>query len=314
VLLFGLTAVLGAALDLWTKHAAFTGLGWPSERPAVPPVSACEGEYPPPGPHYELIPCWFRLQTSLNPGAIWGKLDGAGTILAVFSVAAMAFVVYWFAVLPPSQKFRQFALGLIFAGAAGNFYDRVWTRPDFVEFEITGPAGTSALHRKVGRLLEEGQSVNVGGTIVPIAELDKLTGRLDNGQAVMTTIDGRRIEGVVADDTRLVLYPNYDKPFTEQTPITVAVWPAPTAMGDHSVVGLRVRRKLGAVRDFFDLHHGSWNYPIFNVADSFLSVGVAILLLATLGEAREDLSALGGFIGRLLGRRREEGPGEAKKG
>lgn len=304
-LLFSLTALFGLAADLGTKHAAFAILGWPAERSANPPASACEGEYAPPGPHYELIPCWFRLQTSLNPGAIWGKFDGAGTVLAAFSVAAMAFVVYWFCHLPQSQWGRQFALGLIFAGAAGNFYDRVWIRPDFIEYEMAAPGGGIVIHRKVGRLVEEGRAVRVGDVEVPIAEIDRLNVRYDDGRAVVTRTDGRTVEGVVWPEARLGLHPNYDNP---KDVIELPVWtPGATAgAGGPVIVGLRVRRKLGAVRDFFDLHHGDWNYPIFNVADSFLSVGVAILLLATLGEARDDFRRLKNWIAGLFGRKPAE--------
>jgi lipoprotein signal peptidase len=181
------------AIDLGTKHAAFSGLGWPAERftPAGPP--ACEGEIAPPGPHLEIIPCWFRLQTSLNPGAIWGKFDGAGTILAGFSIAAMVFVVYWFSRCPRSQWARQLALGLIFAGAAGNFYDRVWTRPDFLEFELAADSGP-AVHRKVGRLKEEDRSVRIADSDVPVAEIDRLTVSYPDGHAVLVRTDGRRLE------------------------------------------------------------------------------------------------------------------------
>lgn len=33
------------------------------------------------------------------------------------------------------------------------------------------------------------------------------------------------------------------------------------------------------VRDFIDVRLGSWNYPVFNGADSFICIGVACLLL-----------------------------------
>lgn len=35
----------------------------------------------------------------------------------------------------------------------------------------------------------------------------------------------------------------------------------------------------GLVRDFIDLYVGRWHWPTFNVADSLLCIGVAILLL-----------------------------------
>src|SRR4051794_18295451 len=102
-LLFWLTAITGLTADLATKEAAFRRLGWPSERAAVSEGPRCEAEaHPPSNPHYEIIPCWFRFHTSLNPGGIWGKFDGGGTWLAVFSVLAMGLVGWWFAVTPQS--------------------------------------------------------------------------------------------------------------------------------------------------------------------------------------------------------------------
>ena len=41
------------------------------------------------------------------------------------------------------------------------------------------------------------------------------------------------------------------------------------------------RVRLGVVIDFLDFYVGSWHWPAFNVADSAICVGVAILLLRT---------------------------------
>jgi signal peptidase II len=42
------------------------------------------------------------------------------------------------------------------------------------------------------------------------------------------------------------------------------------------------RLALGYVRDFLDLHAGSHHWPAFNVADSALTVGIALLLAGPL--------------------------------
>ena len=42
------------------------------------------------------------------------------------------------------------------------------------------------------------------------------------------------------------------------------------------------RLHFGAVADFIDIHVGSWHYPAFNLADSFITVGIAILILNSL--------------------------------
>ena len=43
---------------------------------------------------------------------------------------------------------------------------------------------------------------------------------------------------------------------------------------------------LGRVTDFLDFHLGSLHWPAFNVADSALTVGIAILLLLTLFDKK----------------------------
>ncbi|MFD2263504.1 signal peptidase II [Lacibacterium aquatile] len=41
------------------------------------------------------------------------------------------------------------------------------------------------------------------------------------------------------------------------------------------------RIRIGAVVDFLDIHGWGWHWPTFNLADSFLFLGVALLLLAS---------------------------------
>lgn len=42
------------------------------------------------------------------------------------------------------------------------------------------------------------------------------------------------------------------------------------------------RLRFGYVVDFLDVYYQKWHWPAFNVADSAITVGVAILLMATL--------------------------------
>ncbi|WP_112180776.1 MULTISPECIES: signal peptidase II [Paraliobacillus] len=48
----------------------------------------------------------------------------------------------------------------------------------------------------------------------------------------------------------------------------------------------RIVRK--EVVDFFDVYIGSYNYPIFNIADSALVVGVILVLIATILDERKQ--------------------------
>jgi signal peptidase II len=47
------------------------------------------------------------------------------------------------------------------------------------------------------------------------------------------------------------------------------------------------RIRFGAVVDFLDFHAGSWHWPAFNVADSAICIGVAVMLLDGLLLRRE---------------------------
>jgi signal peptidase II len=47
------------------------------------------------------------------------------------------------------------------------------------------------------------------------------------------------------------------------------------------------RIRFGAVVDFLDFHIGSWHWPAFNIADSAICVGVAMMLLDGLLLRRE---------------------------
>lgn len=69
----------------------------------------------------------------------------------------------------------------------------------------------------------------------------------------------------------------------------VLVWlmrntPRATALAYGLVVGGALgnvidRARFGAVVDFVDVHAGGWHWPAFNVADSAICIGVALLLV-----------------------------------
>ena len=52
------------------------------------------------------------------------------------------------------------------------------------------------------------------------------------------------------------------------------------------------RLTYGQVVDFIDVYFRGWHWPAFNVADSCISVGVAVLVIATLlaSESKETAS------------------------
>ena len=66
-----------------------------------------------------------------------------------------------------------------------------------------------------------------------------------------------------------------------------------TAIGIALVMGGAVgnlidRILTGLVVDFIDVYYADWHWPAFNLADSAITLGVALLLVATLREGRPD--------------------------
>lgn len=55
------------------------------------------------------------------------------------------------------------------------------------------------------------------------------------------------------------------------------------------------RVMYGYVVDFIDLYYGAWHWPAFNIADSAITVGVAIMLIDSLLFSRETTS---GAVGK----------------
>lgn len=50
------------------------------------------------------------------------------------------------------------------------------------------------------------------------------------------------------------------------------------------------RIRFGAVADFFDIHFFGWHYPVFNVADSVIVIGVFWLLLNSFRQGKVQKS------------------------
>jgi signal peptidase II len=98
-------------------------------------------------PHVVWAPMW-RMRYAENPGAAWGlfrdlSLQARNTVFSLTLLAAVAFILVYFRRLKPAQRLPQVALSLVFAGAIGNFIDRLargyvvdfidwywWKRPD----------------------------------------------------------------------------------------------------------------------------------------------------------------------------------------
>jgi signal peptidase II len=123
-LLFWTIALGGAAFDLTAKSIVFDRVGQP------------------PAPSTSLVPGILELQTSLNPGALWGfgrSFPYSSQIFAGLSIIAGLAICYALFVRGAATSVPlTVALGLIMAGALGNCYDRLVYGHvrDFVHFHV----------------------------------------------------------------------------------------------------------------------------------------------------------------------------------
>lgn len=133
-------AAAGLALDLWTKHLAFTRL----------PADPNRG--------YVVIPHLISLQRSLNTGALFGLGKGLTPVFIVASLFALGFVVFLFAHSSRRRWSLHVGLGLVLAGALGNLHDRAFEIADVVHYTMAGGE-----YQKPGKLTKENdQGVWIG--------------------------------------------------------------------------------------------------------------------------------------------------------
>lgn len=70
------------------------------------------------------LPLGFQIARVANHGVAFGFLGGGGAAVVAVTIAALAFVIGWFAV-DPLRPGLWLAVGLIAGGALGNLADRV---------------------------------------------------------------------------------------------------------------------------------------------------------------------------------------------
>ena len=83
------------------------------------------------GDSFEVIPHFLNITSHRNNGAAWGILSGKMTFFFIITIIILIALVY---------LFMQVAISLLFAGALGNFIDRVLTGEvvDFIDTNIFG--------------------------------------------------------------------------------------------------------------------------------------------------------------------------------
>jgi len=118
-----LTAAMGLGADLYTKHWAAETLGTPNES-----ATAIQSN--------QNVIVVLTLQYHTNPGAVWGIGAGKTTLLIATSIAALGFLFWLFAMSRPDQTLGHIALGMVFAGALGNLYDRIFNEGEVIDFIV----------------------------------------------------------------------------------------------------------------------------------------------------------------------------------
>ena len=107
--LFALVAIIGLAADLGTKSAIFAWRGLPGEQSK-----------------WWLVEPYVGIQTSCNPGALFGMGRGQQKIFAAVSFIFLGGMIYWISTVKSSLGTATLvALGAIAAGILGNLYDRL---------------------------------------------------------------------------------------------------------------------------------------------------------------------------------------------
>jgi len=115
---FVITAAGGVILDIVSKWLVFTKL---KESDKIP-----------------LIPGLIDIVQSKNEGVVFGMFPGKTNAFIVFSIIAIAIIIYLYIKSDKTPFTSNLALGLVLAGAMGNLWDRIWYAyvRDFIDFHI----------------------------------------------------------------------------------------------------------------------------------------------------------------------------------
>lgn len=92
------------------------------------------------GDSYEVIPNFLNITSHRNNGAAWGILSGKMGFFYIITIVILIVLVLFFIKEAKYNLFMQVAISLLFAGALGNFIDRLVNGEvvDFVDTNIFG--------------------------------------------------------------------------------------------------------------------------------------------------------------------------------
>ncbi|MBF7017343.1 signal peptidase II [Staphylococcus durrellii] len=92
------------------------------------------------GDYFEVIPGFLNITSHRNNGAAWGILSGKMSFFFIITIIILVILVVFYIKEAKNNLFMQIALSLLFAGALGNFIDRVLHGEvvDFIDTYIFG--------------------------------------------------------------------------------------------------------------------------------------------------------------------------------
>ena len=89
-----------------------------------------------------IIPSFFSIVYVKNTGAAWGMFSDGTLLLALLSVAFLAFAINYLIKLKDEDitKLNMFSYAMLFGGIVGNLIDRLFRKyvVDFLSFNIFG--------------------------------------------------------------------------------------------------------------------------------------------------------------------------------
>ena len=92
------------------------------------------------GDSYEVIPNFLNITSHRNNGAAWGILSGKMGFFYIITLIILVVLIVFYIKEAKFNLFMQVAISLLFAGALGNFIDRILHSEvvDFIDTNIFG--------------------------------------------------------------------------------------------------------------------------------------------------------------------------------
>ena len=92
------------------------------------------------GDSFEVIPNFLNITSHRNDGAAWGILSGKMSFFFIITIIILVVLIVFYIKEAKNNLLMQIAISLLFAGALGNFIDRVLHGEvvDFVDTYISG--------------------------------------------------------------------------------------------------------------------------------------------------------------------------------